>query len=151
MTKICISLPENENFQDQWDYVLNNFQVDELYVKIKEPFTDDNEPPISKAFKNAKYILSYSELPKEDVVLISPANAYQLNGETNLETFTHSDNCIYLFGADEGRLTNEDVSELNIVDKVYVETSNDLHMFSFVAGAVVLYDKKLKYGQSNHG
>lgn len=138
MISICLHTPVNEELQNQWDYVLNNFMVDQIYVvggNIK-----------SKIFKNATYINDYSEIKSKNIVLCSPDNAREVQGEISLIEFSHPDDCCYVFGRDDGYFKSNDFQNIDLHKKVYIPMSNDLDMYSHVAAAVFLFDRKVKNG-----
>jgi len=143
---IC-TVSKGSKHDDQWMYVLSHWRPDTWYVIHDSSYT----PSIQDQNQNIVYISSADQLPTEpELVLLSPLVAHNYPGETNLETFTHPDNAIYMFGWDHEHLYPPDDpegSELGsrVPDhKVYIPNEMHFDMYSFVSCAVTLYDRKVK-------
>lgn len=133
---------------DQWMYVLSHWNPETWYV-IYDP--ERHTPNIQDQHRNIVYIRSANDLPADhETVLLQPLVAPRYAGVTNLETFTHPTNAIYIFGWDHEHLNppnDPEGSELGsrVPDhRVYIPNDQVFDMYSFVAGAVTLYDRKVK-------
>lgn len=139
MFDVCIFQIHSPEWQNQWDYVLRNFQPDNVYVI-------GDELPASKPFLNATLISGIEDLPKDkSLVLLSPENARYYKGRKNLFSFEHPDNTIYLFGGDDMNLKPEMFKKRKPDYKIYILTDTDDEMYSWVAAAITLYDRRFKW------
>lgn len=87
-----------------------------------------------------------AELPDLPIVLVSPSSAQYLPGTESLVGFTHPGDCIYLFGASNRVLTEDDLQGRAPVARVYVPAVGGTELFAHVAGAMVLWDREMKGG-----
>lgn len=126
----------------QWDYVFGSWNVDKIYfMKDDETAANFIEHEETSSFTRDKSIFlidDYSEI-LEHRVLFSPLDSQGTKGETNLKDYTHIENCCYIFGSN-----NKSITILSNCDKVYIET--DLHIFSWVAASIAMYDRHCKNG-----
>ncbi|MHA2069548.1 MAG: hypothetical protein ACXABY_34730 [Candidatus Thorarchaeota archaeon] len=140
MFDVCIFQIHNPEWQNQWDYVLRNFQPDNIYVV-------GNELPATKPFLNAILIDSIEDLPKDkSLVLLSPKNARFYGGKKDLIYFDHPENTVYIFGADDANLTPDMFKKRKPDYRVFIETDTDDEMYSFVSAAIVFYHRRLYNG-----
>lgn len=123
---LCIAIPENEEFRAHWDHVRANFAVDEFFV-IGEG-----------------YLSSAWGLPDQPLVLLQPNNGRHIRGVTNLTEFMHPIDATYLFGPDEQPMQPAFLDGRVPDHCVYIPTDTQRDMFSFVAFAVVAWDRKMK-------
>ena len=124
---LCISIPENEDFRAHWDHVRAHFSVDEFYV-IGEG-----------------YLASAAELPDQPLVVLQSDRAANFRGTVSLAEFEHPEDATYLFGPDESLMPKAFMGGCTPDHCVYVPTDTDRDMFSFVAFAVVAWDRKMKW------
>lgn len=143
MLFVCFTHDPEENSQMQWDYILLNFKPDKLYIITNEKLEFNHRSPRSKAIQ----IKNIKELPKDTpLVVLAPQFAEHIKGETSLVDFKHPKDAIYFFGPDVGHLTKEYFSDRKPDHLVYIPVDTDDQMFSFMAAAVVLWDRRIKYG-----
>ena len=136
MFSVCLVATSGQHWEQQWSFVLSNFAPDKLYIigevdrKVR-PFRDHI------SIESAKDI--------ENLVLMMPDNGTHFQGNQSLVGFEHPEDCCYMFGSDRQILQPEQVGkEPDAI--VYVPTSTNDTMYSFIAGAVTLYDRKVKHG-----
>lgn len=128
--------------QKQWDYALLTLRMDKIYVIGKK-----KDKPLSKIFHDCIMISGIADLPKTTpLIIINPENGRYVQGVTSLVDFTHPASAIYLFGSDEGFLSPNNLKGHSIKDKVYIPAETDDQMFSYMAFAVVMWDRKMKRG-----
>ena len=138
IVKVCLKYNQNQQFMNQWDYVLCNFKPEETYIiGYKE------KAFISNPLKQAKFINSYSELPNLPLVVMAPSHGRNVKGIIPLSKFEHPEDCIYIFGSD-----SEIMEEIYAHFKVFIETDTTDDMYSFVAYAVTMHDRRMKLGNS---
>ena len=126
---LCISLPENEEIRSGWDHVRSNFKADMLYVI------------------GGKYLKSAADLPDQPLVMLQPKSGIFLRGATSLVDFRHPESPIYMFGPDIGPMLPEYLGGRKPDHSVYIPSDRNREMFSFVAFAVVAWDRKMKLWQ----
>jgi len=143
MYSICLFLETQQpEWHNQWSYILNHFSPQNLYIV-------GNEDDIQRgyiSFANAIQINHLSELPDTSLVLMQPVTAQHIIPDTNLIQFIHPDSCTYIFGADNSFMAQMCIDTCTIDHKVYIPTDNELEMYSWIAGALTLYDRKVKNG-----
>ena len=66
-----------------------------------------------------------------------------IKGDVSLKDFTHPEECIYWFGDSHNIVKPEEIPN-NIAHKVYIPMNGEVH--SYVAGAMVLWDRIIKNG-----
>lgn len=108
---------EDRYSDNQWGYILNHFCPDRIHLL-------GEYEPASKVFKGAS-----RGMPNGYIVSLVP------RGGIPLQEFVHPDNGIYIFGPN-----NKDVAYPGV--EVTIPTDNDLEMYSWVAGAIVLWSRK---------
>lgn len=120
---IHLSSPQSET---QWDFVLSNFKPDEVVV------LGDYEPT-SKVLRSAR-----RSLPTEgERVILAPQNGRYISGTIALCDFTHPEHATYIFGPDNAHLHDIEGDHY-----VYIPTDTHHEMYSWVAGAVTLWDRR---------
>ena len=134
MVSVCLAAPASEFEQNQWDYVLSSFRADAVYVLGPQG--------VYPAFHglNAKYVESCECLG--NVVVMSPEEGMNVQGEVSLEDFEHPFECTYLFGSDHSHL--EAVPQ-DVIAKVYIPVQHT-ELYSWIAYAVTMWDRKVKRG-----
>jgi hypothetical protein len=123
---LCIPVPTQESFRAHWDHVRAHFGVDEFYV------IGDG------------HLGSAAELPGFPLVVLQPEKGRHVRGVTSLAKFSHPEEATYLFGPDEGPMLPELLGGRAPDHVVYVPTDTARDMFSFVAFAIVMWDRKMK-------
>ena len=117
---VCIPIPKTEVIRTNWDHVRSHFEVDHLYVlgdgKTQSP----------------------DDLPSKTLISI------EAGGNILLEEFEHPDDCIYLFGPDDYPLPYEMAGTRSPDYRVRIPTYTQREIFSFVAFAVVAWDRWMK-------
>jgi tRNA(Leu) C34 or U34 (ribose-2'-O)-methylase TrmL len=120
VTGLAIHLPETEDIRAHWDHVRANF-----------------------GYHDPLYIIGQDELPDVPLVLLQPDNGKFIKGTVSLEQFEHPEDCVYLFGPDTYHL-HPDLLGREPDHVVYIPTDTQRDMFSFVAYAVTMWDRKMK-------
>ena len=123
---LCISLPETEDLRAHWDHVRANLRADELFIIGKGHYA------------------SAAELPDQPIVLVQPRNGKFFKGVISLEDFQHPQNATYLLGPDKIPMPPEILGGRTPEFSVYIPTGTNRDMFSFVAYAVVAWDRRMK-------
>jgi hypothetical protein len=135
MIGVCLAWPTNEKYRDQWAYILSNFAVDNVWV-VGCPDS------YCQFFPGAVFMDHQSELPDYPIVVCQPPDARYVKGEINLMNFSHPEHAIYVFGLDNNNLSEDDLKGEPDY-KVFIPTAKN-EMWSWVAAAVVLYDRASK-------
>ena len=140
---VCLPLPHNGQYQDQWDYVLSNFNPDTVFV-----IGDEKNAPTTNVFAKLKatYVKDASELPDTKLVVLAPDNGRYIVGNEDLKDFVHPEDVIYLFGGDVEWLWPEQLGDRVPDHLVYIDTNTHDDMWSWVAYAVVAWDRRMKSG-----
>ena len=146
MFGVCIRYDGNEDCYDHWQGVLLSLGCSNLYVRGGTDVCDQYKiKPV--------HIETADDLPSDcELVVVSPIDAREVQGKINLTNFTHPEKAIYFFGCD---FTHENVTGTNNVmtkeddlgsrrpdHYVYIDTQQDL--YSFGAGGITLYDRRVK-------
>lgn len=143
MFGVCLTYVKEyeDHLVDCWDMVFLQNKPDKVYViDLPEDHFWLNHKFIRSLGDNFIRISSYDEI-KEHKVLLSPKSSLHMPGDINLKDYTHPENCTYIFGSDIGHI-NEDIKG----DYVFIESKSDIQYFSWIAGAITLYDRLSKYG-----
>jgi hypothetical protein len=120
MVGLAIHLPETEDIRVGWDHVRANL-----------------------AYNTPLYIIGESDLPEDLTwVLLQPDNGKYVQGTTSLEKFEHPADALYIFGPDKDFLKWLPREPDHFV---YIPTDTQRDMFSFMAAAVTLWDRKTKW------
>ena len=140
--KVCISYTAKANEQNQWDYALSNFKPDQLFVLNRK----NQEVQKSNVVGKATQIQSLTELPEDHkLVLLAPLNSmYMKDEKINLMEYKHPEDKVIYFAGDDSSFLIPDEFERYPDEIIYVPTDTKDDMYSWVAMAVVLYDRKLK-------
>jgi hypothetical protein len=141
MLSICIAETLQGHVLNQWSFVLSNFSIDRLFV------IGDVSNLIHKPFANTISIENASFLPTDsDLILLAPVEGRYYKGNVGLKDFSHPSNAIYLFGPNHVHLSEVEMSNRKPDYSVYIETDTKDEMFSYVAAAVTLWDRRIKNG-----
>lgn len=119
----------------QWDYVLSNFELSPNHVWHRGELQNYTG-------KFQQCITNVDELPEVPLIIIQPQEGKYITGKISLATFEHPKNAIYFFGADHEHLTPGELGSRIPEYQVYIPVKGE--MFSWVAAAVVLYDRIIK-------
>lgn len=138
MFDICLVPSSGAHWENQWSYLLSNFKPRSLFV------IGEVNPTIIP-FKGYIKINSAEEIPGT-LVLAAPINGENYQGNVPLPTFHHPDECCYMFGSDNHHLDEPQMGARIPDYSVYVPTDTIDNMYSYIAGAVILYDRKVKNG-----
>lgn len=124
MIVVAFPTPSQENFKQQWEFVLSHFCPDQVYSFGKE---------------------GLENLPREiPLVLLAPTNGTNIVGTESLENFEHPEDVVYLFGSDSRHVEHSLLVDRKPDHLVYVETDTRDQMYSFVCWAVVAWDRRMK-------
>ena len=136
MYDVCIVSDPGQTWEQQWSYVLSHFEIRDVY------HIGPLDPRV-RPFRDAIEIASAEELPGTLVVL-APTNGRYFQGEESLHDFEHPEECVYLFGSDHRPLSEDQMGSRVPDHLVYIPTATADTCYSFVAGAMALYDRELK-------
>ena len=89
-------------------------------------------------------IRNRDDIGNRPVVVFQPKEGRYVKGETSLDAFTHIEDAVYYFGHSHRHMRVEELSGLNVVAKVYIPIDEGTELFSNQAGAIVLWDRRLK-------
>lgn len=138
MIRLCFEQQTDMGCKTQWHHVLNNFQPDEVCIV-------GSQQEGKLIWPNATYLNSYSDLiPLGSLIIASPETGQSIPGTLNLKDFTHPEDATYVFGHDNLILQASEF-EGKTYSAVYVPTI-EMEMWSWVAAAVILYDRLVKNG-----
>lgn len=126
-------------YENQWAYVLQHFTPRTLYT------FPGHGGQTTTPFQGAVEVASVAAIPSS-VVLFSPQNANAYPGETSVSLFIHPIDCCYLFGADNDHQLAAHMNGATLAAKVYIPTDTTDHMWSWVAAAVAIFDRRCKGG-----
>lgn len=138
MFDICIVASPGETWETQWSYLLSHFKPRTLYV------IGEIDPRV-RPFVGYKSVTTAEEVPGK-LVVASPASSRYIPGNQSLLTYKHPEDCCYMFGADNAHLSTDHLGERVPLDTIFIPTDTADTMYSFMAGALVLYDRKMKNG-----
>jgi len=138
---LCLPYTSNPTYQNAWDYLISTWVPDAIW-SLRGPFP-------APAYREATPVTTAADLPistAQPLVVVSPVNARYVPGEIPLSRFVHPPDAIYLFGSDHVHLSDDDLGGRVPDYLVYIETLGVVEMFSWVAGGIVFYDRKVKIG-----
>lgn len=136
---ICIHHTSVGSEQKQWDYALSHWPPDEVFIR-----GEGNWP--GKPLRDARRVATAADLPDVPLVVMTPKDGRYIKGETALQEFIHPERCTYLFGSDKENLHPDDMGGRAPDHLVYIPTLTHHEMFSWVAGAIVMYDRAVALG-----
>lgn len=125
MHGVCIHLTDPQS-EIQWDYVVSHFKPDSVIVL-------GSYEPTGKPLRDARRDL---DVPGERIILAPKAGRF-ISGEIPLNEFEHPEDALYIFGPDNGHL-----SDLEYDHAVYIPTDTHDEMYSWVAGAITLWHRR---------
>ena len=134
IVSVCLILPTDSLYENQWAYVLRNFKPDQVFL------LGGNEGAQREVFQSATVIDSLFELPDVPRVVMAAEDGRHVKGNIPLSEFSHPEDAIYIFGPDERNL-NIDTDGDSLV---YVDTDGSYEMYSWVAYAVAMWDRRSK-------
>lgn len=123
--------------ENQWAYVLLHFQPRNVYVFSGGLW--------ATPFNGAIEVATAEDIPGT-LVLMAPPNGKNYQGSTTLADFTHPADCCYVFGYDQKDLSAAEMGARELAYSVYIPTDTTDQMFSWVAAAVTLHDRRAKDG-----
>ena len=138
MFDVCLVATPGQHWEQQWSYLLSHFKPRTIYVIGQ---LDRRVRPFS-AYQSVK---TAEDVPGPMVLMI-PENGVNFPGETPLPEFVHPDECCYMFGADNIHLSEDHLGARLPEHRVYIPTATKDTMYSFMAGAVTLWDREMKRG-----
>lgn len=143
MVTVVLPLPADGRYQDQWDYILDSFQPDALYV-----IGDEADAPGTNVFTalDATYIPDASGTPTGTFVVLAPPGGRWLQGDESLDTFTHPDDAIYFFGHDTNWPDADTIGGRRIDHKVFIPTAGTSELWSWQVYAITAWDRVMKSG-----
>lgn len=130
MIGLCFSFSKDLMQREYWSYICYQNKIDNVWEVGRPDDAETNYKPTS--------INNYSELPKENLIIVQHKNAKYIQGKIPLTEFKHPEDGIYVFGSDSANLYPE-MFENHSYETLYIPPSN-IEMYSFQAGAIVMYD-----------
>lgn len=137
---VCFRSEHRGWMQDQWSWVFSNFGITEIWERgAGDPDAVIYQPTIK--------INTAAELPtSRPLIVLTPIAGRYIAGDQSLDTFIHPDDAIYLFGATQAHLSDDDDLGGRSPDAlVYIPTVK-LEMYSHAAGYLTLWDRYVKRG-----
>lgn len=131
---ICFKAERDAWEQDQWSWVLSNFEIEEAWQR------GDG----IGVYQKPKIIQTAADLPDRPLVVLSHPEARYVRGEESLKEFVHPGDAIYFFGGSMANLTLDELGGRKPHALVYIPTK--LEMYSHAAAYVTLWDRYLKRG-----
>ncbi len=138
MFDVCLIAGSGEKWGDQWSYVLSHWKPRNVYLI-------GNVDRRLKPFRSVIEIESAADLPDLPVVVMQPDTSRYVKPSQTIAEFLHPDECIYLFGSDHIHLTDEHTGGRDI-RVVSIPTDTHDEMYSWIAGAVTLFDRASRHG-----
>lgn len=139
MFDVCLVSTSGANWEKQWSYLLSHFAPRDIYV-IGEELERKVKP-----FTNYIHIETAEAVPN-DLVLLAPQSGRYVQGDVSLVDFQHPQDCTYMFGADHVNMSEDYLGNRVAEHCVYIPTDTSDQMYSFMAGAITLYDRLIKNG-----
>jgi hypothetical protein len=139
---VSVRLDGDLSSQNQWDYLLSTFGVPSENVWLR-----------GAGFEDINYNGPYTQThvttadldPNIPLVVIQPKEGRYIKGIIPLTTFVHPANAIYVFGANNANLNDEDDLGGRVPDYlVYIPTEGRFELYSWSAAAIVLWDRTVK-------
>ena len=143
MIGVCIPYDSSDLYNNQWSFVLSHFKVDQIYLMG----VPKNEKINLHYLKDAVHVKTAEDLPKDiPLVLLAPESGHNIQGSESLIAFKHPADVIYLFGSDHVHFSEDNLGKREPEFKIYIPTTTKDQMYSFVSGAITLYDGIIKNG-----
>lgn len=122
--------------ENEYDYILSNIQVDEIY--LFGPYQ-----PTNNLLRDKTKVKNASELPTDiPLVLCVPLTARNFTPTINLLDFTHPTDAIYLFGPNNEHLVDEDFGGRVPDHIVYIPTDTTDEMFNYTSCLITLWHRR---------
>ncbi len=141
MFSLCLTPARNDTFASMWSYVLSHWTPDKVYVLGSNP-----EDYSTRFFKDAELVQTAEMLPDAPLVLLASKLGRYVTGTVELADFTHPKEVTYLFGPDNAYMSEDYLGSRQPDHHVYIETDTKDDLYSFVAAAIVLRDRRLRHG-----
>jgi len=139
---ICYAYSGNGYHRTQWLCNVTAYALDAAYERGLTPDVPNPEGVIAVA--------TAADLPADcELVVMSPETARYIQPTVTLQEFVHPDRAVYFFGADTIFLSDDDLGGRqpdHVVCAPNVSPRESDELYSFVVGAVVLYDRLVKRG-----
>lgn len=137
MYGVCVCFNSDLEMKQWWHLLAQNFNILSNQVWLRGN-------PVNRTLFG-QVIQTADELPpNRPLVIVQPRNALCIEGQDSLITFQHPQNAIYFFGTNNSYMQPEDLGNRTPDHSIYIPVSNEL--YSWTAGAMVLYDRLLKIG-----
>lgn len=125
----------DEDYWNQWSYLLQHSAPDEVYIY------GPGDVPSYKVVRDGIRIDSLDELPDGVDVVLADSDS-----PTSLMEVVHPADCYYVFGPDHA---NELWQGFTFTGSFYIPPADSLNLlFSYEAAAIVGYDRGLKEYQA---
>lgn len=138
---ICFAHTNNGYYRTQWLCNVTGFCVQGY---------ERNKPRDVPSYNGVIPVHTADDLPDDaSFVVCSPHTARLVKPTVELPDFEHPEHVVYFFGADTIFLSADDLGERTPDHVVAIPVGSNREgdeIYSFVAGAIVLYDRLVKRG-----
>ena len=142
---VCFKSEHRGWMQDQWSWVFSNFGITEIWERDADHEGERGKD--GSIYQQTIKIDTAAELPDDrPIIVLAPDEGRYIRGEQNLMDFVHPEDAIYLFGATQANLSDENDLGGRVPDALVYIPSKKLEMFSHAAGYVTLWDRYVKRG-----
>ena len=138
MFDVCLVVTPGQHWEQQWSYLLSHF-------KPRDVYTIGALDRKVKPFDNYVQVENANEVPGT-LVLLAPVLGRYVQGEVAIQDFQHPEDCCYMFGGDNSTMSDDFLAGRDPEHKVFIPTDSRDDMYSFMAGAITLYDRLIKNG-----
>jgi len=132
---ICFAYESRALIRNEWAHLIDWFAVDHSWEYGKPDKVDGYPKSIG--------ISTAAELPEAALVVLSPPDARIIPGTIPLPEFTHPEDAIYFFGANNVIMGESPVLSGREYQTVFIP-SEKLEYFAAYAATATLYDRKAK-------
>ena len=139
---ICYASPPNGYYRTQWLCNVTAFPIDAAYERGMPDGLPNREGVIP--------VRTAADLPDDcELVVLSPKTARIIQPTASLGGFIHPKRAIYFFGADTTFLSEDELGGRVPDHVLWVPNKSDQEcneLYSFVIGAIVLFDRWVTRG-----
>lgn len=141
---VCFKSEHRGWKQDQWSWVFSNFGITEIWERGADH--DGERGKDGSIYQPTIKIDTAAELPERPLIVLAPVEGRYIQGDQSLADFVHPEDAVYLFGATQANLNNEDDLGDRVPDAlVYIPTVK-LECYSHSAAYMTLWDRYVKRG-----
>lgn len=141
---VCFRSEHRGWMQDQWSFVFSNFGIAEIWELGADH--DGVRGKDGSIYQPTIKADSAAELPTDKaLIVLAPTDGRFIKGTEPLDTFTHPDDAIYLFGGSQAVLSEEDLGG-RVPDALVFIPTVKLECYSHCAAYMTLWDRYSKRG-----